>query len=421
MLVSWPFIMLLLDYWPLRRYQRSEAGGQRSVARDLIIEKIPFLVIAAASAVITVIAQSHGGAVRDFLDAPVWLRLSNAVVSYAKYLLLTFWPNNLAVYYPFSLAGIPAWQIVGAVALLLTISALCVFGAKERPYLLVGWLWFLGTLIPVIGVLQVGGQTMADRYHYIPSIGLFTALVFGLADVARAGGLAPSLKMILAAIPLLALAIVTSIQIQLWRDSTTLFQHTLAVTPPNMIIEHNFGLVLGRSGNYEEAATHFEKALQVRSDFYDALINMGITRSQQRRLSEAVPYFQRAASIQPGSAKPHLELGLAYANLNQNLTAMEELQQAVRIAPQDSDARANLGLVLLRLRKVNEAIEQLHEAVRLNPDNAEAHNNLGLTLLVTGRARDSIPEFERALRLKPSLQIARDNLRRAQSQLSSQR
>src|SRR5438552_3759870 len=150
MLVTWPFVMLLLDYWPLGRYQRSEAEDQRSL--NLIVEKIPFFAIAAASAVITVIAQSHGGAVRNFIDAPVWLRLSNAVVAYAKYLLLTFWPNNLAVYYPFSLAGIPAWQIIGAIVLLLAITGLCIVDAKRRPYLLVGWLWFLGTLVPVIGV-----------------------------------------------------------------------------------------------------------------------------------------------------------------------------------------------------------------------------------------------------------------------------
>ncbi|MEP7014131.1 MAG: hypothetical protein ABI925_01690, partial [Verrucomicrobiota bacterium] len=163
MLVTWPFVMLLLDYWPLRRLpgETTKRHGFLRAAIPLLREKLPFFGIAAASAVITVIAQSSGGAVRGFVDAPVWLRLSNAVVAYAKYLLLTFWPTNLAVYYPFSLAGIPPWQIFGAVALLLAISALCVVDAKRRPYLLVGWLWFLGTLVPVIGILQVGGQTMA--------------------------------------------------------------------------------------------------------------------------------------------------------------------------------------------------------------------------------------------------------------------
>ena len=184
--------------------------------------------------IITLLAQSHGGAVRTFADAPVAIRLSNALVSYAKYLLLTFWPNNLAVYYPFAPTGIPAWQIIGAAFLLIGITAFCLFQRKIRPYLIVGWLWFLGTLVPVIGFVQVGGQTMADRYFYIPSIGLFIALVFGLADIAKSWRVAPALSAGIAGGVLLILATVTNAQIQRWRDSFTLFEHTLAVTPPNL-------------------------------------------------------------------------------------------------------------------------------------------------------------------------------------------
>ena len=186
MLVTWPFVMLLLDYWPLRRFQRSKVSkevGQSSVV--LLCEKLPLFALVAASAVITSLAQSHGGAVRTFQEFPVALRLANALVSYAKYLLLTFWPNDLAVYYPFTTAGTPAWQIICAAFLLIGITALCFFQRKSRPYLVVGWLWFLGTLVPVIGIVQVGGQTMADRYFYIPSIGLFIAIAFGLADIAK--------------------------------------------------------------------------------------------------------------------------------------------------------------------------------------------------------------------------------------------
>jgi tetratricopeptide (TPR) repeat protein len=417
MLVTWPFVMLLLDFWPLARFQRSEIGGQRSV--KLIVDKIPFLLIVAGSAVITMVAQSHGGAVRNFADAPIWLRASNAVVAYAKYLLLTFWPNNLAVYYPFDLQGIPEWQIIGAIFLLLAVTAFCAMQIKKRPYLLFGWLWFLGTLLPVIGLVQVGGQTMADRYHYIPSIGLFTALVFGFAEVVKPFRLSPTIAGSLAGAILLVLAVLTSMQLRLWHDSTSLFRHTLAVTPPNMIIEHNFGLVLGKSGELDEAATHFEKALQIRPDFYDALINMGVTRSQQHRLPEAVTYFQHASAIQREKAEPHFQLGLLYANLNQDQKALGELQQAVRIEPENSDTRANLGLVFLRLRNVSEAVAQLQEALRLNPQNAEAHNNLGLAFLVSGKVQESIPEFETALRLKPDLQLAAQNLRRAQAKMGA--
>src|SRR3984893_7584695 len=195
MLVTWPFVMLLLDYWPLRRLSQSTSRNNFLVSiAPLLREKLPLFALVAASAVITSVAQSHAGAVRTFTEIPIALRLSNALVSYAKYLLLTFWPNDLAVYYPLTPTGIPGWQIIGAAFLLIGITAFCLFQGKIRPYLIVGWLWFLGALVPVIGLVQVGGQTMADRYFYIPSIGLFIAVVFGLADIAKSWRVAPSLS-----------------------------------------------------------------------------------------------------------------------------------------------------------------------------------------------------------------------------------
>src|SRR6476646_4061138 len=210
MLVTWPFIMLLLDYWPLQRFRKSEVRSQKSVLRGLIIEKIPLLVLVAASAVVTSVAQSHLGAVRTFTEFPITLRLSNALVSYAKYLLLAFWPNDLAVFYPFPKAGIPAWQVIGAALLLIAITAFCFFQRKIRPYLIVGWLWFLGTLVPVIGLVQVGAQSMADRYFYVPSIGLFIAIVFGLADIAERKRIAPWVGAATANVVLLAFATLTN-------------------------------------------------------------------------------------------------------------------------------------------------------------------------------------------------------------------
>ncbi|HZD09322.1 MAG TPA: hypothetical protein VE176_13790, partial [Candidatus Limnocylindrales bacterium] len=256
MLVTWPFVMLLLDYWPLGRVngqlaRRSLGGDGWSVVRGLVVEKIPLFLIVGASAVITFVAQSHERAVRTFADAPIALRLSNALVSYAKYLLLTFWPNDLAVYYPF--AGIPVWQIIGAAFLLIGITVFCISQCRIRPYLMVGWLWFLGTLVPVIGIVQVGGQIMADRYFYVPSIGLFIALVFGLADIARNWRVTPALSGAIAGGVLLIFATLTNAQIQLWHDSFTLFEHTLAVTPPNLRIEHNLGVALAVSDRYDEA------------------------------------------------------------------------------------------------------------------------------------------------------------------------
>ncbi|MFZ0918088.1 MAG: tetratricopeptide repeat protein [Candidatus Udaeobacter sp.] len=400
MLVTWPFLMLLLDYWPLDRVsgqpaRRGLGKGEWPAVRGLVVEKIPLFALVAASAVMTLIAQSHGGAVRTLARDPVALRLSNALVSYAKYLLLTIWPNDLAVYYPFAPTGIPVWQIIGAALLLIGITVFCLFQRKSAPYLIVGWLWFLGTLVPVIGLVQVGEQTMADRYFYIPSIGLFIAVVFGLADIAKNCRVAPSLSAVMASAVLLVLATLTNAQIRRWRDSFTLFEHALVVTPPNLAVENSLGHALAKSGRYDEAAVHFEKTLRIDPNCYDGLEGMGVTRALQGRLPEAIEHFQ--AAIRP---QPH---------------------RASQLAPKEANTRIYLAAALAQLGRFPEAIEQLNEALRLNPNVAEAHNYLGLALLASGKARESIPEFEAALRLKPELKSAADNLRRAQAQLGSQR
>jgi protein O-mannosyl-transferase len=428
MLVTWPFVMLLLDYWPLRRladvtskeYRRGASHREAATGiASLLWEKLPLFLIVAGSAVITFLAQSHDRAVRTLADAPIALRLSNALASYAKYLLLTFWPNDLAVYYPF--AGIPVWQIIGAVFLLIGITVFCVSQRRIRPYLVVGWLWFLGTLVPVIGLVQVGGQTMADRYFYIPSIGLFIALVFGSADVAKSWRVAQSLSAGITGGVLLVLATLTNAQVQRWRDSFTLFEHTLAVTPPNLRIEHNLGVALGASGRYDEAAAHFEKALQIDPNFYDGLVAMGVTHAHQGRLPEAIEYFRAAIRSQPDVPNARVQLAHALWKENRDEAALEEMRRASELAPKDADIRADFGLALALVGRLPEAIEQLHEALRLNLNNAEAHNNLGLVLLASGKARESIPEFGAALRLKPELKGAADNLQRAQTRLGSQR
>jgi len=421
MLVTWPFVMLLLDYWPLGRWQSAKSKAQEKKLIKLILEKIPLFILVAASAVITLIAQSRGGAVRTLAHEPLALRLSNTLVSYAKYLLLTFWPNDLAVYYPLAPGGIPGWQIVGAAFLLIGITAFCFLQRKIRPYLILGWLWFLGTLVPVIGLVQVGGQTMADRYFYIPSIGLFVALVFGLADLVKSWRVAPSLCGGISAAALLILATLTNVQIQRWHDSFTLFEHTLSVTPPNLRIEHNLGVALGASNRFDEAATHFEKALQIDPNFYDGLVAMSVTRSHQGRMPEAIEYFQAAIRLQPDTPKAHVQLAHALWEQNRDQEALEEMRRALQSAPGDADIRGDFGLALAMVGRLPEAIAQLHEALRLNPNSAENHNNLGLALLASGKARESIPEFEAALRLKPELKGAADNLRRAQAQLGSQK
>jgi Flp pilus assembly protein TadD len=359
--------------------------------------------------------------VRTFTDCPLALRLSNALVSYAKYVLRAFWPNDLAVFYPFPGRGIPAWQIIGAALLLIGITAFCVFQGKVRPYLIVGWLWFLGTLVPVIGLVQVGGQTMADRYFYIPSIGLFIAIVFGLADIAERRRVPQWLSAAIANVVLLVLATLTDAQIHRWSASFTLFKHTLAVTGPSVAIEDSLGYALQKSGQFDEAAAHLEKALQLTPDDQMSLLYMGVCRFYQGRVPEAIQYAQAAIRLQSDAAKAHDLLGMSLAMQNQNEAALDEMRRAVKLAPEDAEIRNDLGAALVRLGRIPEAIDEFHEAVRLNPKSAPAHANLGSVFLTSGKAQESIPEFEAALRLDPKSKAAADGLRQAQAQLSLQR
>jgi protein O-mannosyl-transferase len=418
MLVTWPFVLLLLDYWPFHRLEWQPADGIRGLARawmPLIREKLPLFCLVAASMVVTYLAQSHGGAVRGFVDAPLSLRLSNALVSYAKYILLTAWPSGLGVYYPFSPAGVPAWQLAAALVLIAAITIVAFRQASKRPYLITGWLWFLGTLVPVIGLVQVGGQSMANRYDYIPSIGLFVAVVFGLGDLVIAWRVG-RVSVAVTAVALLLFGSVTALQISRWRDSMTLFNHTLSVTSDNLVIQYNLGHALGQQRRYDEAIPHFAEALRIKPDFFDALINMGITLSEQGKPAEAITYYQRSLDVEPNSAKAHMQLALALVTQKRADDALQQFYKALELSPNDADIRTNLGLMLARLGKLSEAAAQLNEALRLNPNSAEAHNNLGLVFLANGQPEKSIEYFSAALRLKPDLSVARDNLKRAQSQ-----
>jgi tetratricopeptide (TPR) repeat protein len=423
MLVTWPFVMLLLDYWPLRRFDITSRREVATKLWPLLREKLPLFALVAASAVVTTISASRNGFVRTLAHEPIALRLSNALVSYAKYLLRAFWPNDLAMYYPFPETGIPAWQFIGAALLLIVITAFCFFQSRKHSgALIVGWLWFLGTLVPVIGLLQAGAQTMADRYFYIPSIGLFIAIVFGLADIAERRRVAPWVSAAIANVVLLVFATLTNAQIHLWRDSFTLFEHTLAVTPPNPLIEYALGVAFAESNRYDEAAPHFEKAVKIRPNDYRSLLYMGISRFHQGRLPEAIEYAQAAIRSHPDSARAHDLLGMALAKQNRNEAALDEMRRAVELAPKDADIRNDLGLALAQLGRIPEAIDEFREAVRLDPDKAgSARANLGWALLGSGEARESIPEFEAALRLQPESKAAADGLRQAQAQLIPQR
>ncbi len=419
MLVTWPFVLLLLDYWPLKRLAWQPANGIGRFAKawvPLIREKLPLICLVAGSMLMTYLAQSAGGTL-PMADPPFSLRLSNALVSYAKYLFLTAWPTGLGVYYPFPPEGVPAWQVAGAVALLLVITALSIREARKRPYLIMGWFWFLGTLIPVIGVMRIGiGLEMADRYHYVPSIGLFTAIVFGLGELAVAWRIGRVTIAAFSAIVLLGFGFLSGVQVRFWRDSVTLFERTLSVTSNNALIQNQLGVVLNQQGKRTEAFSHFAEALRIKPDYFHALANMALALSQQGKTAEAIDFYQRALKVRSDSAQAHMQLGRLLADQGKQ---DEALQEFVKASPNDFDLRVRLGEALARQGKHSEAISQLTVAARLKPNSAEVHNNLGLLLLMTGQPERSIPHFSTALRLKPDLAIAQDNLTRAQKQIEA--
>ncbi len=304
---------------------------------------------------------------------------------YSQYIFLTFWPADLAVYYPFSPGGAPIWRIAVAVMTLAVITAVALRGAVTRPWLIVGWLWFVGTFIPVIGLVPVGiGQAMADRYYYVPSIGLYVALVFGLAELANRWRIGRPVMVAIAAVTLVLLASVTAVQASRWRDTDTLFQYTLSVTRDNLVIEYNYGYVLMQRGEYERAIPHLAEALRIEPRFFAALLYMALSLENHGKPDEAISYYERALAVRP----------------------MPEV-------------RTNLGLVLAREGRFSAALAELNEVLRLNPGSAEAHSNLGGVLLMAGQAEKSVPYLRTALRLKPGLAAAEDNLRRAQIEIDA--
>ena len=418
MLVTLPFALLLLDYWPLGRlkWQPSEGIAKlRAEILPLVREKLPLFALAIAAAVVTFVAQKSGGAVQQLENLPSGNRISNTVAAYLSYLVAFFWPFNLGVYYPLQIGGRPPWQVVAALVVLTSISFFVWRTGRTRRYLLFGWLWFLGTLVPVIGLIQVGGQSMADRYTYVPYFGLFVIVVWGAAELFARLNLPTTAAGALIAAVLIVFTFTSWQQVKRWRDSKTLFEHTLAVTENNLLMEYKLGVVFGREGRPQDAEAHFAKALSIWPGFYEALLNMGVALTAQRRWEEAATFYDRALRVRPTSVEVLVNKASALAQQGKFDNALPVLEQALRIDPNNADAHTNLGLVFLRQGKAAEAMPHLEQATVLNPNSAEAHNNLGLALLMQRNNAAAIQAFQRALSINPNYATAQANLRRAQA------
>jgi tetratricopeptide (TPR) repeat protein len=402
MIVTLPFTLMLLDLWPLKRGLRWR-------------DKLPLFAITAAGAVVTYAVQYAGGAVKP-VGAPA---ISNALVSYVVYLSKTLWPADLTVFYPYP-AGIPFWQAAGAAAILAAITFAVVRAWSARPYLAIGWFWFLGTLIPVIGLVQVGAQARADRYMYVPMVGLAIMAAWGIADLLRAR---PRLGAALGVAACFACGAAAYSQTGYWENSGTLFAHAIEATRDNYIAEHNLGAYLmDQPGQIDEAISHLREAVRLRPESGQSHSDLGTALAKLGRIPEALPEFQAAARLLPDNAIPHNNLANALADSGRLPEAMAEYQTALRLNPEYTAAKNNLarieaalhyraGIELAKQGKLREAVPQLEESLRLNPGNPEAHNNLGVILQqIGGRQADAIAHFREALRLNPDYADARYNL-----------
>jgi Flp pilus assembly protein TadD len=390
MLVTVPCVLLLLDYWPLRR----------PLDKGLVIEKLPFFALAAASSVVTFRAQSHGGAVSALAALPLTSRLGNALVAYLGYIEKMLWPSGLTALYPYSRSGY-GWRPAVAIAVLAAVSVMVLKAGRRRPYLPVGWLWYLGTLVPVIGIVQVGVQSMADRYTYVPLIGLFIMIAWGVVDLSLGVGRLRFGIPAAAVIVISACAVAARIQVRYWRDSLTLWQHAIHVIPNNSHAETALGSVLEEQGKIQEANALFLDALRLEPDFAEAHNKLGVLLANQGRVSEAVPHYEAALRFKPSLPEAHYNLGNAHAAQGKTREAIGNYLEALRLRPDDPASHNGLGSALDDEGKTEEAVAQYLEALRLNPRLADAHNNLGAARAKQGRPDEAISEFLAALEINP--------------------
>ncbi|MDF1591850.1 MAG: tetratricopeptide repeat protein [Desulfobacterales bacterium] len=414
MLVTFPFVFLLLDYWPLNRFAIAacplpENSGQRHIFLRLVREKLPLFLLIAISSIITYLVQQQSGSLRPLDAVPIGVRAANALTSYVKYIGKMFWPADLAVLYPYPSAFI-WWKVAGAFFFLSTISVFAVWTVKRRPYVAVGWFWFLGTLVPVIGLAQVGIQAMADRYTYIPLIGIFIIIVWSASELVVKF---PRIKIMLTAVTatiLLLLMAATIKQVRYWQNTVTLFEHTLAVTDNNWLPHYNLGFALDRQGQTEAAVTHYQEALRIKPDYEQAHNNLGLALEKLGRYDQALRHYSAALRINPNFEKTHNNLGLTLEKLGRTDEAITHYREALRINPNYENALNNLGFALEKRGRTDEAITHYREALRINPNYERAHYNLANALHRSGRIDEAVVHYLEAVRIKPDYEAAHNNL-----------
>ena len=458
MLVTLPFVLLLLDYWPLRRLKLEQGGSDNEIPvksqyhvksefLKLMLEKVPLFALATGACIVTFIAQQEGASINaNNLSLPT--RLTNAVVSYLEYLKKMIWPNDLAVFYPHPESTLAAWKWVVCFVMLVTITAISIKFIKKAPYFAVGWFWYLGTLIPVIGIVQVGVQAMADRYTYIPLIGIFIIVAWGVPELISKWHHKEKVLSVSVGIITLTLLITTWGQVSQWKNSITIFKHALKVANENSYnsylinyhlggafwnkrktgeaISHfkmaikinpdyanahsNLGNALGKEGKFSEAISHHKMAIKINPDYVPAYNNLGLVLGAEGKTEEAISYYKMAIQINPDYAQAYNNLGFALGAEGNNEEAIFHFKMAVELKPDLVDAHYNLGFALDADGNNEEAISHYKMAIKFDPDHFWAHNKLGHALVQKGEMKEAVDHYRETVRLRPDLDAARDNL-----------
>jgi Flp pilus assembly protein TadD len=397
MLVTLPFVFVLVDIWPLGRLPWPPAW--KTLAPRLW-EKAPLFAMVAAASAVTFVAQQRYGAVESLYQIPLADRLANAAIGYVSYIGNAFWPAKLAVLYPIHMPDMG--DAVAALVVLVGVTAAAFAWGRKRPYILVGWLWYVGMLVPVIGIVQVGSQSMADRYTYLPLVGLSVAVVWLAAEAIKSRRrLFQETAAVIACAALVALGAQAYRQTGYWQSSQRLFERTLAVTERNFIIENNLGVIVAREGRFDDAAALYREALAVNPGYAEAHVNLGheLLRSGQRE--EAFAHLTKAVEIKPQSADAQADLGILFAAQGRFEEARKHLEESLRIKGDQGNVHSNLGFVLLRLGRIDEAVAECREALEADAASVDAHYNMGMALAAGGRRAEAEAELSKVLTFSP--------------------
>ena len=400
MVVTLPFVLLLLDFWPLRRWGLKTADSGLKDLFRLVLEKAPFFALSAISCVLTYLVQQACGAMTSLEKGPIALRLANALVAYVCYLGKTFWPTKLAVLYPYVRFDLDSWQVVGAALLLLAITTGVLIARRQQPYLLVGWLWFLGMLVPVIGLVQVGKQSLADRYTYLPHIGLFIGVAWGAAAIVSHLRRARLLSAVAATLILAGCAILTARQLSRWRDTRTLFQYTADVTSRNYVAYAVIANDLVEQRKFPEAIEWCRKSLEIAPNYAEAHNTLGNIYANQENYDEAIAHL-RAAEADRTYADPRVGLGDVLVKQGKFAEAEAKCREALRLAPMHLPAMFCLATALHSQGKLDEAADYYRRILALNPNLFTPHRLLGNILVAQGKPDEAITQLLLALKIRP--------------------